>query len=139
MKSSTVMADDLQANLELYRQILTLVSKEKEILGCAQVETDHSLHQRKKVLLARLNDSLDKLRLHRLSWCAMSPSERSANPEVAPLLRQNQDLIMKIIVLDRENEQALLRRGMVPARQLPSVNKQRPGFVATLYRRSGNL
>ncbi len=53
------------------------------------------------------------------------------------LLRQNQDLTMKIIVLDRENEQNLLRRGLVPARELPSVNRQRPHFVADLYRRQG--
>ena len=53
------------------------------------------------------------------------------------LLRQNQDLTMKIILLDRENEQSLLRRGLVPPRELPSVNRQRPHFVADLYRRQG--
>jgi hypothetical protein len=42
---------------------------------------------------------------------------------------------MKFILLDRENEQGLLRRGLVPPRQLPSVNRQRPHFVAELYRR----
>jgi hypothetical protein len=42
---------------------------------------------------------------------------------------------MKFILLDRENEQGLLRRGMVPARELPSVNRQRPHFVAELYLR----
>ena len=41
----------------------------------------------------------------------------------------------KIILLDRENEQGLLRRGLVPPRELPSVNRQRPHFVADLYRR----
>jgi hypothetical protein len=55
--------------------------------------------------------------------------------EVPGMLRQVQDLIMKIIVLDRENEQMLLRNGLVPARHLPSVNQQRPHFVADLYRR----
>ena len=53
----------------------------------------------------------------------------------ARLLRQNQDLTMKIILIDRENEQSLLRRGLVPPRELPSVNRQRPHFVADLYRR----
>jgi hypothetical protein len=50
-------------------------------------------------------------------------------------MRQNQDLLMKILVLDRENEQALLRHGLVPVRDLPSVNRQRPHFVAQMYRR----
>ena len=45
---------------------------------------------------------------------------------------------MKIVLLDRENEQALLRRGLVPTTQLPSVNRQRPHFVAELYRRGGS-
>jgi hypothetical protein len=68
----------------------------------------------------------------------MTPVERGQNPAIAPLLRQNQDLIMKIIVLDRENEQTLLRRGLVPPRQLPSLNRQRPHFVTELYRRGGS-
>ena len=55
--------------------------------------------------------------------------------EIPALLRQNQDLIMKIIVLDRENEQALLRRGLVPPKHLPPAERQRPHFVANLYRR----
>ena len=44
---------------------------------------------------------------------------------------------MRIIVLDRENEQTRLRKGTVPARHLPSPNRQRPHFVADLYRRGG--
>ncbi len=43
---------------------------------------------------------------------------------------------MKIILLDRENEQAMLRKGLIPASQLPSVNRQRPHFVSDCYRRS---
>jgi DNA-directed RNA polymerase subunit H (RpoH/RPB5) len=67
----------------------------------------------------------------------MSPEERARHPEVGPLLRRNQDAAMKFILLDRENEQGLLRRGLVPPKQLPSVNRQRPHFVAELYRRQG--
>ena len=37
----------------------------------------------------------------------------------------------------RENEQALLRRGMIPPRHLPSAHRQRPHFVADIYRRQG--
>jgi hypothetical protein len=52
-------------------------------------------------------------------------------------LRQNQDITMKLIVLDRENEQGLLRRGLLPASELPSANRQRPHYVADLYKRRG--
>jgi hypothetical protein len=88
-------------------------------------------------LLPRLNQSLNQIRQHRATWQSLSPTDRAQYPEVPGLLRQNQDLIMKIIVLDRENEQALLRKGLVPPRQLPSVNRQRPHFVADMYRRQG--
>jgi hypothetical protein len=70
-------------------------------------------------------------------WQKFSLDERARHPEIGMLLRQNQDLTMKIILLDRENEQSLLRRGLVPPRELPSVNRQRPHFVAELYRRQG--
>jgi hypothetical protein len=36
-------------------------------------------------------------------------------------------------VLDRENEQLLLRHQMVPPNRLPSANRQNPHFVARLY------
>ncbi len=91
--------------------------------------------QLKKTLLPRLNQSLDALRGHRVNWQKLGRDERARHPEIGMLLRQNQDLIMKIILLDRENEQTLLRRGLVPPRDLPSVNRQRPHFVAGLYSR----
>ena len=92
-------------------------------------------HQLRKKLLPLLNQSLDALRRHRVNWQKFSPEERSRHPEIGVLLRQNQDLTMKLIILDRENEQSLLRRGLVPARDLPSVNRQGPHFVAELFRR----
>jgi hypothetical protein len=67
----------------------------------------------------------------------LSPEHRAEHPEINALLRQTQDLTMKIIMLDRENEQSLLRRGLVPPRDIPSANRQRPHFVADLYRRQG--
>ncbi len=55
--------------------------------------------------------------------------------EVPRLLQQNQDLIMKIVVLDRENEQLLLRLGLMPVQSLPAAQRQKPHYVAQLYRR----
>jgi len=37
--------------------------------------------------------------------------------------------------LDRENQQALLRRGLVPARHINACSAPPSNFVATLYRR----
>ena len=87
-------------------------------------------------MLADLSDSLDKVRELRVAWLKLPPGQKQGHPEIAELLRENQNLIMKILVLDRENEQTLLRHGLVPPRHVPSANKQRPHFVADIYRRN---
>jgi hypothetical protein len=128
---------ELQARLTLCQEVLGVIERE----GAALRRTDNpplfEFFQLRKNLLPRLNQSLDTLRKHRMSWQKFSPDERARHSEIGSLLRQNQDLTMKIILLDRENEQSLLRRGLVPAGELPSVNRQRPHFVAELYRRQG--
>jgi hypothetical protein len=65
----------------------------------------------------------------------LDPAERQRYPEMPALMRACQDLIMKVIVLDRENEQTLLRRGLLPASRLPAAQEQQPHYVAQLYRR----
>lgn len=127
--------DLLRSNLSLYQDLLRIVGVENEDLRGASPPSLARSHGPKKDLLPRLVQSLDPLTRSRIAWQSMSPSERARFPEIGALVRQNQDLLMKIILLDRENEQALLRHGLVPARELPSVNRQRPHYVADLYRR----
>lgn len=131
------MVADLQGHLTLCQDILKLVETESLTLHHTQTGLSFESYQAKKNLLPRLNQSLNQIRQHRATWQKLSPAERAQFPDVPGLLRQNQDLIMKIIVLDRENEQALLRQGLVPPRQLPAAQRQRPHFVADLYRRQG--
>ena len=119
------------------RELLAIAEGEGNALRRADNPSLFEFCQLKKNLLPRLNQTLDSLRKHRVQWQSLSSDERARHPEVGRRLRRNQDLAMKFILLDRENEQGLLRRGLVPARQLPSVNRQRPHFVAELYRRQG--
>lgn len=137
MNSLQSMVTDLQGHLALCQEILSLVESESHALHHTKTGPSFESYQAKKNLLPRLNQSLNQIRQHRATWQKLSPAERAPFPEVPGLLRQNQDLIMKIIVLDRENEQALLRKGLVPPRQLPAAQRQRPHFVADLYRRQG--
>jgi hypothetical protein len=129
--------NDLNARLALCQELLQGLEQEGNALRRADKPSLFEFHQLRKRLLPALNQSLETLRRHRVQWQKVSQEERARHPEINLLLRQNQDLTMKIIVLDRENEQGLLRRGLVPARELPSVNRQRPHFVADLYRRQG--
>jgi DNA-directed RNA polymerase subunit H (RpoH/RPB5) len=137
MNSLNSMVADLRGHLALCQEILKLVENESHALHHTESGPSFESYQAKKNLLPRLNQSLNQIRQHRATWQKLGPEERARDSEVPGLLRQNQDLIMKIIVLDRENEQALLRKGLVPPRQLPSANRQRPHFVADLYRRQG--
>jgi hypothetical protein len=130
---------DLKQHLELCQELLAVVEREGQGLRQPEKPALVEFYQLKKNLLPRLDKSLDTLRKHRINWQKFSLDERARHPEIGMLLRQNQDLTMKIILLDRENEQCLLRRGLVPARQLPAAERQRPNFVADLYRRRGGL
>ena len=91
----------------------------------------------RKEVLPDLEASLENLKKHRERWVKLPEPTRAKYPEIAGLLRQNQDVIMKIIVLDRENEQTLLRKGLVPPKHLPSAKRNQPHYVADLYKRGG--
>jgi hypothetical protein len=137
MNTPDEILESLNQHLQVCTDLLEVTEQEGLTLRRPGQPSLSDFYQRKKDLLPRFNQSLDGLRKHRVSWQKLSLDERARWPEVGMLLRKNQDLTMKIIVLDRENEQALLRRGLVPPRELPSVNRQRPHFVADLYRRQG--
>jgi hypothetical protein len=130
------LVDDLRQHLKLCQEILDLTQQESQALCAPNCPSQFSAYQARKSVLPRLNSSLDILRFHRQAWQQLSIAERAQQPEVMSLIRQNQDLVMRILVLDRENEQSLLRRGLVPARHLPPAARQRPHFVADLYRRN---
>jgi flagellar biosynthesis/type III secretory pathway chaperone len=137
MNTPLELIEILTQHLAVCQELLLVVEREGQALRRTDPPSLFQFYQQKKNLLPRLNQSLDGLRKHRVDRQKLSLEERAGQPEVGALLRKSQDLTMKIIVLDRENEQALLRRGLVPARELPSVNRQRPHFVTDLYRRRG--
>ncbi|MBP9902814.1 MAG: hypothetical protein KBH45_15240 [Verrucomicrobia bacterium] len=137
MNAAAAMVEDLRRHLALCQEVLAVVERENQALRDTEKPPGFKTLQAKKDLLPRLNQSLNQIRQHRTTWQKVDPAERAQCPEVNALLRQNQDLIMKIIVLDRENEQGLLRQGLVPTHHLPPANRQRPHYVADLYRRRG--
>jgi hypothetical protein len=131
------LAESLRGALGLYREILAVVERENQLLRSPDTESLFGSFSARRELAPRLKESVAQLHQHRMRWTRLSPAERAGFPEVSALLRQCQDLIMRILMLDRENEQALLRRGLLGPRHLPSHNQQRPSFVADLYRRQG--
>ncbi len=134
---SESISTDLRTHLALCQEVLTLVERESLALRQGDEAKRFEFFQTRKALLPRLDESLARIKRQRLDWQRLPAADRARQPEVTGLLRQNQDLIMKILVLDRENEQQLLRRGLVPPKHLPPAERQRPHFVADLYKRQG--
>src|SRR5438046_2640785 len=104
--------DDLGGHLALCQEICAQVERESHLLRSGDERSTFALYQKKKDLLPRLEESLNRIREHRNTWRKLDPAERAQYSKVPELVKANQDLIMKIIVLDRENEQALLRKGL---------------------------
>lgn len=137
MNAPLEFVSDLNQHLALCLELLGLVERESRWLRQQRSPLEGEAGEARKNLLPRLDQSLAKLRRHRAEWQRLTPAERSGFPEIGSLLRRNQELTMRILMLDRENEQALLRRGLVPAAHLPPAQRQRPGMVVDLYRRQG--
>lgn len=129
------IARDLRHHLELSREVLAVIEREAQALRATDPGLPKALTTLKQQLLPRLNHSVDRLRQIRVRWQQFDAAERTKHPEVPALLRENQEVIMKAILLDRENEQSMLRLGLVPAGQLPPSQRQRAHTVADLYRR----
>lgn len=125
----------LQAHAGLCTELLALAVREEQLLRGAESFVPGLNDGPRRNLIAGLDHSLHALKLHRVEWQKLPASERAQYPDIARLICAAQEVGMKIIVLDRENEQALLRRGLLPARHLPSAQGQQPHYVAGLYQR----
>ena len=129
-----ILLEELQQYFKICEEVHGIVRRENQFLKSEAPQAIHQFQQSRKDLLERLTDTQMRLGIHKTAWLRVPPAVRAKRPEVAHLIRQTLDLIMKTIVLDRENEQLLLRNRMVPANRLPSANRQNPHFVARLYR-----
>lgn len=131
------LAGELQQHLRLCEEVHTLVRAENQQLKSAAPEDLQAGTQARKSFLDRLTGAQQQIADHKAAWLRLPASERARHPEIAALIRQNLDLIMKIVLLDRENEQLLLRHRLVPPSKLPPAQRQNPNYVAKLYRNTG--
>jgi hypothetical protein len=126
---------ELRLHLDLCREFLVLFTEENQALRSPQPWQPADFHEERKRLLPRLESVLIKLRSCRQTWLQAAESERERCGEVKNLFRDIQNLLPRLLLLDRENQQEMLRRGLMPATQLPPAASQRPNYVASLYRR----
>ena len=129
------LAADLKAHLALCEEVMGLTIEENKALAQPAGYQSKDFSRKRKDLLPRLEQSLMALRKWRQDRSLAGLTERVGCSEVKSLIQAVQGLLMKVLLLDRENQQALLRHGLVPARHLPSSPVQQPHFVADAYRR----
>lgn len=137
---STLIADaltiDLHAFAGICQEALSLARREHEALAGHADYQPVELDARRKVLLTDIEEMLPKFRRHRNAWQQVSQSEREGFGDLKGQFENIQGLLMRVMSLDRENQQTMLRRGVVPAQHVPAAAAQRPHFVTDLYRRN---
>ena len=129
------LARELRSHLDLCQEFLNLFTEENQALRRPEPWSPEVFNGQRKRLLPRLESGLIQLRRFRQWWEQVPVSQREPCGEINDLFRDIQNLLPRLLLLDRENQQEMLRRGLIPAVQVPSSASQRPNFVAALYRR----
>ena len=128
------MLSELRAYHALCEEILGLTSRENCALAGAFYDAAE-FTARRKDLLPRLDKALTGMRHRRQEWQNQHLDHGSLGAEVKNLFQAVQDLIMKILLFDRDNQQGLLQRGLVPVRHFPLAAARQPHVVNSIYRR----
>ena len=130
---------DLRAFAGICEDLLFLATREHQALSGQGDYQPSEFYQKRKTLLPDIEALLRKFRDHRMAWQQIPVSEREGFTELKTLFQSIQGLLTKIMVLDRENQQAMLKRGLVPVKHLPNTTVKKPHYVADMYRRNSHV
>ena len=128
------LALDLRTFVALCEDVLALVTRENQALAGPKGYQSSEFDQKRKRLIPELESALITLRKRRQLW-RENGQPGGHSEEIKRMFPTIQSLLMKILCLDRENQQAMLRLGLVPAKHLPPAGAQHPHYVAGLYQR----
>jgi len=115
------LTTDLRARLEFFDGLKHAYEAESRALRTTTDPDPATISDRRAEMLGRLTRGLDELKGISERWRNLPPAARQTFPEVPDLLRRCQDALMKVIVLDRENEKELLRRSLIDSKTLPAT------------------
>ena len=127
----------LRDHLARCRELLTVIQRENRALQSAESIDLKEFADARKSLLPALSQAYKSIKEVSFIWQQLGSAERQRCVEVCSLIRQNQDVIMNVVLLDRENERLMTRRGMISAAPTSSEIRPRTHFVANLYRARG--
>ena len=115
----------LEQHHALCDEIHAAVLGENRFLRQHQRAPDAALTERKRALLARLDESLTALRV--------LPAASVRDPEAKIQLEKTRARILQILQLDKENEQLLLRCSLTAGRS-PAAEAKPAGSVSMLQK-----
>lgn len=141
--SFELIEKDLREQIELCKAIYHVIEREARELkssfnspaGEEAKGFNHTNEAREK-LLPLLERSTGRIKEHRKIWESLDPMAKAAQPEINKLIVDALNSIMKIIKLDRANEEILLKSGSIPIDQIPPSLRQRPSAVANMYKKN---
>ncbi len=133
---ATTLISDLLAFTRVCEEILSLAGREHRALTSQGDYQSLEFHEQRKTLLPDIESLVRQLRSHRMAWQRIPQSQREHFTDLKRMLQNIQGLLMKVMLLDRENQQAMLKRGLVPVKHLPPAAAQQPHYVADLYRKN---
>jgi hypothetical protein len=118
----------IRAHVVICDEVMSMIMEENRILRSTGAVPDLGFVERKRGLLPRLDESLERLRKIRESEVVLGEAARR-QIEIA------QNKLMKIFMIDRENEQLLLKVSMPISRMgaMPVIRKADPGKVRKTY------
>lgn len=139
-KQFQTLEKDLKDQIEICKAIYHIIEREAKALNSQSRSSetpsfDHTNQAREK-LLPLLNRTTDRIKKQRKVWEDLSPEQKASKPEINDLVVEALNMIMKIIKMDRANEENLLKNGSIPIDQIPQSLRQNPGAVANIYKQN---
>lgn len=138
-ETASALTADLRAFAEICEDALALATREHHALAGHGEYKSSEFYERRKTLLPDIESLLKRFKNHRVTWQQVPQVERERFQDLKALFQSIQGLLMRVLLLDRENQQAMLKRGLVPVKHLPGTAAQRPHYVADLYRKNSSV
>ncbi|MCX8156186.1 MAG: hypothetical protein N3J91_07050 [Verrucomicrobiae bacterium] len=126
----------LQEHRQVCQELLAAFEREAAGLQSGELTVLAEVDALRRQVLPRLQELTRELRARREAWERLPAAQRQMPAGWRALLEENQAMVLRLLALDRENQQARLRLGLVPPAHWPAPRPASgQGYVTELYRR----
>lgn len=117
----------LKGHIRMCTDLYELFIEEGKLMRTTGAPPEEEFLERKKGFLVALDRGIELLQ-------KINETPDSFPRSLSPLVKEARDLVMKIMMIDRENERLLLKASL-PPRMKEAYSKVVPGQVAKAYSR----